>query len=243
MTRAVCFVAALILLTAGDGAHAEEPGYHQRTFKTADGAEMAYAISVPKGDQSVPRPLVLALHPGGERPPYYGSWFARLVVVPALADVPAVLVAPDCPTKTWAEPGADRAVMALLEKVMAEQTIDRRRILVTGFSMGGRGTWFFSAQHPAFFTAAIPMAASTGEMSAEMLAKMPTYIVHSRRDERVPFGPAELNAQALEKLGRVVQFDAVEDLGHFQMGGYVPALKRAVRWVTERWGADRSTSR
>lgn len=233
----------MLLVVAAASVSAEEPGYHQRLFRTAEGIDMAYAISVPKGDQSVPRPLVLALHPGGERPPYYGSWFARLVVVPAVTDLAAIIVAPDCPTKTWAEPGADRAVMALLEKVIAEQNIDKRRVLVTGFSMGGRGTWYFSSQHPEFFTAAIPMAASTGEMPTETLAKMPTYIVHSRRDERVPFGPAEQNARELEKIGRVVTFEAVAELGHFQMGGYTPSLKRGVSWVVERWLKQASPAR
>lgn len=228
---------ATLLVSAAATVRAEEPGYHQRVFDTGDGTKMLYAISVPRTDAPGPRPLVLALHPGGDRPSYYGGWFARLVVIPALTDLQAIVVAPDCPTRTWADPGADRAVSALLEKVMAEEKIDRKRILVTGFSMGGRGTWYFSSQHPGLFTAAIPMAASTGEIPPQKLAMMPTYIIHSRRDERVPFGPAEENAQALEGLGRTVKFEAVADLGHFQMGGYVPALKRAVGWVVERWGA------
>lgn len=227
---------SLLFLALAAPVWAEPPGYHQRVFRTADGVEMAYAISIPRGDTTSPRPLVLALHPGGDRPPYYGGWFAKLVVLPALTDLQAIVVAPDCPTKTWAEPGADAAVSALLEKVLAEERVDKRRILVTGFSMGGRGTWYFSARHPKLFTAAIPMAASTGEQPAESLALMPTYIVHSQKDERVPFGPAEQNALALKALGRVVQFDAVTDLGHFQMGGYVPSLKRGVQWVVERWG-------
>ena len=73
--------------------------------------------------------------------------------------------------------------MALLQKVLAEYTIDRKRVLVTGFSLGGRGTWFMASHHPDLFTAAIPMAASTGDEPLERLATMPTYIIHSRADE------------------------------------------------------------
>ena len=110
---------------------------------------------------------------------YYGSVFARMVVAPALADLNAIIVAPDCPTKSWTDPGADRAVMALLDKVMEEHTIDRKRVLVVGFSMGGRGTWFMAAHHADLFTAAIPMAASLGDEKVEGLGLMPTYIIHS----------------------------------------------------------------
>jgi len=233
-------VTTVMLVTAiAAAASAEEPGYHERVFPLADGLKMPYAISIPKGDSSTPRPLVLALHPGGERPSFYGSWFAKVVVMPALTELQPIVVAPDCPTKSWAEPGADQAVSALLEMVMKDHRVDRRRILVTGFSMGGRGTWYFTSKHPDLFTAAIPMAASTRELSQETLAKMPTYIVHSRKDQVVPFEPAEENAKALAGLGRVVKFDAVDDLGHYQMAGYVPALKRGVAWVLERWASQR----
>jgi predicted peptidase len=119
--------------------------------------------------------------------------------------------------------------------LMKEHTIDRKRVLVVGFSMGGRGTWFMAAHHANLFTAAIPMAASVVDESVEGLGRIPTYIIHSRGDQVVPFAPAERNAQALEKLGRAVKFEALPDLTHYDMRGYVPALGRAVKWIGERW--------
>jgi predicted peptidase len=227
-------VAGLMLLAAVNADAAAR--FRETTMPNPDGGELPYAISVPDGErEGVALPLVLALHPGGERVRYYGSVFARMVVAPALADLNAIIVAPDCPTKSWAEPGADRAVMALLDKVMKEHTIDRKRVLVVGFSMGGRGTWYMAGHHADLFTAAIPMAASLGDEKVEGLGLMPTYIIHSRMDQVVPFAPAEQNAQALEQLGRAVKFEALTDLGHFDMRGYVPALRRAVTWIGERW--------
>jgi predicted peptidase len=166
---------------------------------------------------------------------FYGSVFARMVVAPALTELNAVIVAPDCPTRSWTDPGADRAVMALLDKVMREHKIDRKRVLVVGFSMGGRGTWFMASRHADLFTAAIPMAASIGDEKTDRLGLMPTYIIHSRMDQVVPFAPAEQNAQALEQLGRAVKFEALSDLTHYDMRSYVPSLRRAVKWIGERW--------
>jgi predicted peptidase len=210
--------------------------FRELSMPNPDGGELPYAIQVPDEQrEGVALPLVLALHPGGERLRYYGSVFARMVVAPALADLNAIIIAPDCPTKSWTDPGADRAVMALIDKVMAEHTIDRKRVLVVGFSMGGRGTWFMAAHHADLFTAAIPMAAALGDETAASLGLMPTYIIHSRMDQVVPFAPAEKNAEALEQLGRTVKFEALPDLGHFDMRGYVPALRRAVKWIGDRW--------
>lgn len=163
------------------------PSVLQRTFVTPDTGSILYGISVPAGYNSRrPRPLVLALHPGGGRTPYYGLSFMHGIVSPALRDLDAIIVAPDCPARAWSDPVAEKAVMALLQKVLQDYAIDRRRILVTGFSLGGRGTWFMSSRHADFFTAAIPIAGSSAEEPVDRLGRIPTYVIHSRQDEVVP---------------------------------------------------------
>src|SRR5262245_36628308 len=115
-------------------------GTHQLQFQTADGPVL-YGISIPRDyEPGKPRPLILALHPGGERMPYYGSAYMRQIIAPALSGLDAVIIAPDCPTRAWSDPVADRSVMALVQNTLDNYAIDRRRILVVGFSMGGRGT-------------------------------------------------------------------------------------------------------
>jgi predicted peptidase len=226
-------LAGMLLAQATTGAPAR---VQNKTLPSAEAGTITYGISVPANyDPGTPRPLVLALHPGGERVAYQGSAFMRQIVLPALGDLDAIVVAPDAPARSWTDPVADRAVMALLEKVLGEYAIDRKRILVTGFSMGGRGTWFMASHHADLFTAAIPIAASAAGEAIEGLATMPTYIIHSRNDQVVPFEPALQNARELEKLGRAVKFEELSGVGHYQMGGYVDALRRAVRWIAERW--------
>jgi len=209
-----------------------------KTIEVEGLGAITYGISVPNDYRpEQPRPLILALHPGGGGGmAFYGSNFMRSIVLGPLGELRAIIVAPDCSARAWGDPKCDQAVMALLKKVQQEYTIDRRRVLVTGFSMGGRGTWFMASHHPDLFTAAIPMAASTGDEPVDRLAKMPTYVIHSRDDERVPFEPAEKNARELEKLGRTIRFEELHGVGHFSMGGYTGALRRAGRWVEERWG-------
>jgi predicted peptidase len=227
-------LAGMLLAQVGAGAPAR---IQNLTLPFAEaGGTITYGIAVPAGYNSrEPRPLVLALHPGGEMVAYKGSAFMRQIVLPALGDLRAIVVAPDSPVRSWTEPVADRAVMALLEKVLGEYAIDKRRILVTGFSMGGRGTWFMASHHADLFTGAIPIAASVTGEPIEGLGTMPTYIIHSRNDQVVPFEPAARNARELERLGRAVRFEELSGVGHYEMGGYVDALRRAVRWIADRW--------
>ncbi len=216
----------------------EPPRIRSHTLTVADVGAVTYGLASP-GDNAAarPRPLILALHPGGERMHGYGSRFMQQIVLPALGDLDAVVVAPDCPAqaKSWGDPAADRAVLAILEKVRSEYKIDSRRVLVVGFSMGGRGAWFMSSQHPDLFTGAIVMAGSTRELVQNSLGQVPTYVIHSRDDQVVPIGPAEENAKQLTALGRTIRFEALSGPGHYSMGGYVEPLRRAVRWMAERW--------
>lgn len=212
------------------------PGIYRLTFPVQDFGDMRYAVSIPRGySPRQARPLVLALHPGGERMPYYGGAFVQQIVGPALSDLGAIVVAPDCPTRAWTDPIADRAVMALLRSVLNEYAIDRLRVLVTGFSLGGRGTWFMASRHADTFTAAIVMAGSSGDEPIDRLARVPTYVIHGTEDEVVPFAPSERVARDLEGLGRDIEFESLDGVTHFQMGGYVDALRRAGRWVADRW--------
>jgi predicted peptidase len=225
----------LLLALVAEMVQAPAPRFQRLTFRSPDGTTMLYGRSVPGDyDPRQPRPLVLVLHPGGERMPYYGDQVMRQVFQPGLGALEPIMVAPDCPTRAWSDPDAEKAVMALIAAVMTDYAIDRRRILVTGFSLGGSGTWFMSSHHTDLFTAAIVLAGRTDE-PLERLAMIPTYVIHSRDDEVVPFAQAEERAAKLGDMGRIVKLEALQGVGHYAMRAYVGALQRAGRWVAEAW--------
>lgn len=213
------------------------PGVTESVFVLESGAEMRYAISLPAGyaeTPETPRPLVLALHPGG-RSVYYGSWFMQSIVEPALRDWDAVIVAPDVPARSWSVPESERAVLALLADVAARHAIDPDRVLVTGFSMGGAGTWYFAARNPDLFTGAIAVAARPAEDRLDSFGQMPLYLIHSPDDEVVPYGPVEDAALELEARGSAVELLRLPGATHYMMGAYVGPIRRAGEWIRERW--------
>ena len=212
------------------------PGTYTMSFAVPDSSPMRYALTIPRGyNPKVARPLILALHPGGQRFPGYGAQFAQQIVAPGLADLGAIIVAPDVPARSWTDPIADRAVIGLIRSVMADFNIDPSRVLVAGFSLGGRGAWFHSSRHADVFTAAIVMAGSAADEPIDGLAKIPTYVIHSKNDEVVEFEPAERTVAALQKLGRPIAFAVLEDATHFNMGSYIDPLESGGQWVMERW--------
>jgi len=237
--RVLTWLAAVLSLDVGH-AHAQtspQPAVVETTLVLADGTTLRYGISAPgDGGGDEPRPLVLVLHPGG-RGEYYGSSFMQSIVEPALRSWGAVMVAPDVPDRSWATARAERAVVALLEDVMARHPVDRARILVTGFSMGGGGTWHLAASRPELFTGAIVMAGSP--RGADLAAvRMPVYLIHSPDDEVVPFAGVEEAYRALSARGHPVELRVLPGYGHYMMGAYVPALRLAGSWMLERWSED-----
>lgn len=220
---------------------------------------LRYAISVPEAyDGSTAVPLVLALHfgwGGGSPPPDYSATFMRVLVEPAFRDLGAIIVAPLSPGGPWADSETDARVMALLEHVKGEYRIDEDRLVVTGFSLGGMGTWYFASRHADILSAAIPMASvpmiseGTGPASRVQrfrepgsvewppaLVRLPTYVIHSRDDELLPIGPVEAATSELEALGADIEFHAIDaGIGHHETARYVPYLARAVPWIREVW--------
>jgi predicted peptidase len=227
----------LAFVTVALVAQSAQPTFERRTFNMPDGSAIRYGLAVPRDySKASPRPLVIALHPGGGAGmPYYGDQYMRTIFVPGLRELGAITIAPDVPTRAWTDPQAEKAVISLIAAIRDEFAIDLRRIMVVGFSLGGSGTWFLSSRHPDLFTAAIVMAGRSEEPVAN-LAKIPTYVIHSRDDQVVPFAQAEQRVTALEQLGRRVRFDSLSGVGHYEMGGYLGALQNGGRWVREQWG-------
>jgi predicted peptidase len=230
-------LAALLLLLAAchggmpPGDPAAQPGISQRTLPLGDGHELRYTLLIPdQGPQ--PRPLILALHYGGEVTPFYGRGILELLVAPALAELRAVIVAPDALERGWTTELNERAVLALLDHLTRTLPIDRTRVVCTGYSMGGTGTWFLAGRHPDLFSAAIPIAARP--VPTEKW-QVPVYVIHGRNDQVMPLAPAEQQVAALKAAGADAQLMVVDGATHFQTDRFVAPLRAAAPWVREVW--------
>lgn len=232
-------------------------------YKSIDaGSEtLTYTMAVPRlPPPPGGHPMVLALHysmgPSGA-PTYFGLGFAGQLILPALLELNAVVVIPDAPAGTWASPKSERLVLAMLDAVQKEFVIDPRRTLVTGFSMGGNGAWYFAAKHPGRFRAAVPISSSPLVQAVEtqkeewasveqalgdpdsawaaQFGTVPLYVIHSHGDELLPFEQVERAVETLKRRGVDATLAPVDGIPHHQLPSYIEPLRDAIPWIRAAW--------
>jgi predicted peptidase len=198
--------------------------------------DQRYTIAVPAGytgDQPVP--LVLALHYGCEVTPFYGRTILVELIEPAWRELGAIIVAPDCPTNSWTDPRSEKVVLELLTFVEKNYAVDVKRRLITGYSMGGAGTWYLAARNPDHFSAAVIMAGWPPQAIEDVEWKIPLVIIHSRQDEIVSLQPTEDIVNTLQAKGAPVKLVVLDGITHYEMFRFVEPLRTTVSWVESVW--------
>jgi predicted peptidase len=211
------------------------PGLYTRTLERDAGPAIGYALSVPPTyNRATPAPLILALHFGVQGGPSLnaGRDVLRLLIAPGLAELGAVIVAPDAlGGGPWTTSQNEDAVVGLLDAVMRSYSIDPKTVIVTGFSMGGAGTWHFAGKYPDRFAAAVPVAGRPPAAAGNW--RVPVLAVHSRSDHVVPFGPTEKRIDELKRAGVRAELVALDRPTHYQTGAHAEGLRLAVPWLRQ----------
>jgi predicted peptidase len=167
-------------------------------------------------------PLILFLHGYGER----GSNLELLKKHPlpkffdSHSDFPFIVVSPQLPIELepWSE--LIEPLKALVERIKTKYAVDRRRVYLTGLSMGGAGTWEFGLRYPQFFAALVPIAGfyhyQTHEVppNIAVLRDVPIWAFHGASDTSVPPYQSEILVKALKDLGSNIRFTLYPDTQH-----------------------------
>ena len=229
-------LAVLGFAQASGDSPALAPGLHALSLTRAGEPAIHYALNIPRGySASTPAPLVLALHFGvrGGDATGAGGDVVQALVGPALAELGGIIVAPDSVRGDWSSPENEKAVSALLDEVEGRYAIDKKKIVVTGYSMGGAGSWHIAEKYPERFSAVIPVA---GRPPASATGwKLPVLAIHSREDQVVAFGPAEARVIELQKSGVNAKLIALTGITHYETSRFRDALRQAIPWLREIW--------
>jgi predicted peptidase len=234
--------AILFLLPIGASAQiagdlpALNPGLHNLELSRADGPTIRYAISIPSTySPSASVPLILALHfgVGGGEAAGAGAGIVQILIGPAFAGLGAIIVAPDSVGGNWTNPENEKAVNELLDMVLAHYSVDRKRVAVTGYSMGGTGSWHFAEKFPERFSAAIPVASRPPASASGW--RLPVLAIHSRDDQVAPFDPTQARIAELQKAGVKAKLIALTGITHYETQRFREALRQAVPWLREVW--------
>ncbi len=227
------------------------PGFHKLVAMHPDGTYQYYVINIPEGyDDSKPTPLILGLH-YGFRPaegstipdPYWSEGFFKKIYEQAFKPLNAIFLAADSVNGNWSTPENEEAVMRLLDSVIATYNIDPRKTIVTGYSIGGFGTWHWASKFQDRFAGAIPIAANPTDMNRvreerkliEADWKIPLYVIHSRVDGLIDMEPTEQYVHKLKAEGKDVTFQILEVITHHQENLLPEPMGKTVPWIKRVW--------
>ena len=161
-----------------------------------------------------------------------------MLVGPGLGKLNAIIVAPDSIAGPWTNEKNEKMILELMDFINEEYNIDQEKTLLTGFSMGGHGTWYIGSRNQDRFAAMIPVAGAP-MVDKDVQWTTPIYVLHSRADTVVPIKPSEEYVAAQRAEGnQLIEFVAIDDLPHFQTGRFSTSLKKAVPWVEKIWASE-----
>ncbi len=160
-------------------------------------------------------PLIMFLHGAGER----GSDLKKVKVhgppkiVENRKDFPFIVVSPQCPTGDWWTDKVE-VLINLLDDIVARYKVDKKRVYLTGLSMGGYGTWSLASAYPERFAAIAPICGGGSRIMSLRLKDIPVWVFHGAKDRVVPLKESEEMVDAIRKRGGNVKFTIYPDAGH-----------------------------
>jgi len=179
--------------------------------------KLNYLLSLPEGyknDSTKKWPLVVFLHGSGER----GSDLEKVKLhgPPMLVEngkkFPFILISPQCPDDSW---WSYEPLTELIEDAETRYQVDPKRIILTGLSMGGYGTWELGCRHPEKFAALVPLCGGGIPYMAPKVKDTPVWVFHGTKDGGVPIVESQRMVDALKKSGSTkVEFTIYPEAGH-----------------------------
>lgn len=175
-------------------------------------------------------PLLLLLH--GQSRHMKGG--ATYLTSGAQYTHPAFIVVPIAPAEMiWGsmrhnEPEALPLALDAIRDVQKKYSIDPKRIYVSGYSMGGTGTFAMVQNYPDVFAAAMPLCGAwPTEQANNFPADVPIFAIHGSKD-----GPeASRNiVNALKSAGKTAFYSEYPNIGH-NVWDYVYTDIRIWNWL------------
>jgi predicted esterase len=179
-----------------------------KSYHTYQNITLPYFLALPASVSPGKRyPIVISLHGSNER-----GDSASVIAVDWCSPVwtratnqakwPCLVLVPQCPNQDWWNDSTlASAVNHLLDTLISVMPIDTDRVYVTGWSMGGSGTWQLLTQFPDRFAAGIPMSGGGAPSKAMLIRRVPIWAFHGAQDQTVPVTGSRDMVTALENTG------------------------------------------
>lgn len=216
----------------------EDTARFVRRTVNLQGSSYPYQVFLPSGWSADRRwPVILFLHGAGERGED-GVLQTQVGLGPVLRSdpdrCPALVVMPQCrPGVWWTESSMEEQALAALEAAIQEFHGERRRVYLTGLSMGGYGAWSLAGRHPGVFAAlavicggvvppsrvlppgqTVDRSRRVYQEAARRIGQTPVWVFHGSDDSVVPVSESRNMVEALQELGGRVRYTEYPGIGH-----------------------------
>jgi predicted peptidase len=177
-----------------------------------------YSVFIPHNYAATKKyPTIVFLHGIGEG----GSDGTHCLTVglgPAIAkranDFPFIVIFPQS-TGGWNEKSqAATDAIATLKEVEHTYAVDQDRVILTGLSTGGYGTWSIGATHKQEFAALVPMCAYSAYDFVPQLTNMPVWCFHNGGDPFVGSGGSKEMCDRINAAGGHAKYTQYSAFGH-----------------------------
>lgn len=184
-----------------------------KTFISNDVDQMNYGLAF--GDDYKDQPLLIYLHGAGERGKNFEHIYRHGIpkLIKEGQDIKAVVLFPQCPGEyIWNN--VVKELKIIIESVIEKYGISRDRILLTGSSMGGYGTWEMAMCYPEMFAAIAPVAGGGVVWRTGKLIKTPVLAYHGEKDCVVPISQSEIMVNSTVRNGGTAELNILKNKGH-----------------------------
>ena len=201
-----------------------QTGFVNAVYKDAAG-EHRYVVFVPKNYSPEKKyPVILFLHGAGERGndglkqtqvglgpvvKQQAETFPFIVVFPQAENMKESLLG------GWlANTDDTKRALQILDTVMKDYSVDSKQQILTGWSMGGYGTWSLAATNPLRWSAVAPIAGGGKTDWAAKLKEVPLWAFHGANDRAILPAESAKMINAVKQAGGTPRFTEVPDVGH-----------------------------
>lgn len=195
-----------------------------------------YLLGPDKAQPGVKYPLIVVLH--GRSGHAYGAWvLAKKVVkedMPAFVMVPMMTedavdwTADSFRKKDWQNSRPMDHVAILTRSLTAQLPIDPDRIYITGYSMGGVGTFGMIEAFPDLFAAAVPICGAWYPDQGAKFVNIPIWAFHGTDDRSVPVQQTRDIINAIKKAGGSPKYTEYPGVDH---NSWINAYNEPELWL------------
>lgn len=199
-------------------------GIQEAELPLTDGASWKYNLRVPSNTTDQQTALIIGLVWTGEVNDH--QTYFKCLLDPSFRDMDAILFVPADNFGLWSHGTVEQRILEFINYVSKHWPINPDRIVITGYSIGGTGSWYYAINHSDIFRASIPMAATHG---FNQNAQIPVYGICGDQDELVTC--SEMEQLVKNSNSDLSTFEIATNLTHFDACNYVRSLTNGANWL------------